>query len=180
MCIRDRAGGAYDTSKEQQPPDAGEDGRVRLVSSTVRQRSGPSKGKIVVISAGCALALLAVALGAAMSGPTTDPDDNMPGVGPVAEPELDAFHVRTDLAQYSVGDFVSISGSSDAEGDVTLSIENPAGEVAWTESVQTKSDGAYSTMTIAGAGTGWSEPGTFVVVAENALDAVVTEFELVD
>lgn len=167
--------------QQQQERSPGEDGEsVRLIHSTTK-KTGGSKGKIVAILAGVIVVVI-VAAGAAMllssgngGGPVGVP------VGPDVTPDPPApgeFSVRTDLESYAGGDLISLSGWSGADGPVSLLIENPSDSVVWSESVRVNEDGTYSTLAIAGISGGWTESGTFVVRADNGVDAAESEFRL--
>ena len=68
-----------------------------------------------------------------------------------------------DSDSYVRGDIVSISGTTrSAATSVKLSIANPSGQEIWTETVDVKSDGVFSTLAIAG-GTGWEQAGKYKV-----------------
>lgn len=81
--------------------------------------------------------------------------------------------VETDSLSYSLGDILSVSGTSDAGGDVTLSITNSADQLVWQETVALKSDGTYSTLSIAG-GQGWESAGSYTLKAQQG--SLVAEF----
>ena len=70
--------------------------------------------------------------------------------------------VDADASSYSLGDIISISGNSDTSGDVTLSIINGANQIIWQEVISLKTDGTYSTLSIAG-GPGWESAGEYTL-----------------
>ena len=70
--------------------------------------------------------------------------------------------VEVDASSYSLGDIISISGESDSSGDVTLSIINGASQIIWQEEASLKTDGTYSTLSIAG-GPGWESAGEYTL-----------------
>ena len=70
--------------------------------------------------------------------------------------------IDADASSYSLGDIISISGSSDKSGDVTLSIINGANQIIWQEVISLKTDGTYSTLSIAG-GSGWESTGQYTL-----------------
>lgn len=164
---------------------------VRLLSSTANKTSA-SKGKIVAITIGVVVLVLILAIAAVvimMMMPEST--GNIP-VGSIGDPPLDTspivpeeFHVRTDLDSYAMGDIISISGWFDIAGEsIDLSIVNPANVVIWTESTLVKSDGTYSTLTIAGGNSGWNQLGIFIIHANANGDddnnsAVEAEFEII-
>ncbi|MCE9652550.1 MAG: hypothetical protein K8Q89_05785 [Nitrosarchaeum sp.] len=73
-----------------------------------------------------------------------------------------SLSIKTDLSTYQKGDIISISGTSNTSGTVTLSIENQDGKLIWSEQVSVKSNGRFSTLAIAG-GDGWDKSGTFTI-----------------
>ncbi len=132
--------------------------------------TGPRKSRknptLALVAGAAALAVIvsvALAVGGAPGGPADGP------AGPAA------LSLHTDLASYGAGDIVSISGTSPVAGSVTLAITNPAGKLAWSEQVDTKSDGRYSTLAIAG-GAGWKDPGTYTITAQNASGSASSAF----
>jgi hypothetical protein len=74
--------------------------------------------------------------------------------------------IQSDLSSYNKQDLISISGVSNTSGTVNLSIENPNNELVWAEQVYLKSNGAYSTLAIAG-GQGWENSGTYTIKVDN-------------
>ncbi|BDQ30173.1 hypothetical protein NZNM25_11780 [Nitrosopumilus zosterae] len=74
--------------------------------------------------------------------------------------------IQSDLSSYNKKDLISISGVSNTSGTVNLSIENPNNELVWAEQVSLKSNGAYSTLAIAG-GQGWENSGTYTIKVDN-------------
>ena len=86
-----------------------------------------------------------------------------------------SLSIQTDLASYAKKDLISISGLSDTSGTVILSIKNPSGTLAWTEQINVKSDGRFSTLTIAG-GSGWERSGTYTVSVDNGVETKSNTF----
>ncbi|MGI0003686.1 MAG: hypothetical protein ACREAX_00165, partial [Candidatus Nitrosotenuis sp.] len=73
--------------------------------------------------------------------------------------------LELDSSSYARGDIVSISGKTRVVTSIVkLSIANPGGQEIWTETVNVKSDGVFSTLAIAG-GTGWEQAGKYTVSA---------------
>ena len=77
-----------------------------------------------------------------------------------------SLSVQTDLKSYNNKDLISISGKSDTAGNVNLSIENQNNELVWVEQVSLKSNGQFSTLTIAG-GPGWENSGIYTIKVDN-------------
>ncbi len=119
-------------------------------------RKNPHKTKIIVAIAGVALIAI-LAAGVSLS------DTDGPGPLPVSD-----FALSTDESSYTLGDIISIYGSSDIElgSSATLSIQNSANDLIWTENISLKSDGTFSTLAIAG-GTGWENSGTYTLIIQH-------------
>lgn len=128
-----------------------------------QRRKGRRRIKIAA-AAGAALAV-ALAVGALASGPGT-------GFGPAG------IAISADEPSYSAGDIISISGKSDVPlGDpAILSIENPDGGLAWTENVNPRADGEFSTLAIAG-GAGWEAAGTYTLIAAHGNQTASVDFD---
>ena len=77
-----------------------------------------------------------------------------------------SLSIETDLTSYNNKDLISISGVSDTFGTVNLSIENQNNEIVWAEQISLKSDGQFSTLSIAG-GSGWEKSGTYTIIVDN-------------
>lgn len=164
------------------PSDTADENSVRLISSSNKKIAPKSK----LVFAGIAVLVVVAATAAivVMSEPSNDiPIDDVPANDDATI--LGEFNVQTDLDAYRVGDLVSISGWHDTAGrTIDLVIIDPTGAIIWSESVTVKSDGAYSTLTIAGGDTRWEQPGTFTVRADangsddDDDDMAITEFEI--
>ncbi len=87
-------------------------------------------------------------------------------------------NLELDSSSYARGDIVSISGKTKtATSIVKLAITNPGGQETWTETVNVKSDGEFSTLAIAG-GAGWEQAGKYTVSAtySGTTDTVTFDF----
>jgi hypothetical protein len=81
---------------------------------------------------------------------------------------LPGFSLEVDGLSYEAGDIISISGQvSDSSGTVRLSIQNENGVLIWEENVETKKNGDFSTLLIAG-GAGWENSGKYILKGEHA------------
>ena len=119
----------------------------------------PKTTKIMFGVGAVALAIILV-VGVSMSGL---PDVSTPSSTTTTKPTPPSgLVVDADSSSYSLGDIISISGSSDASGDVTLSIINGANQIIWQEVISLKTDGTYSTLSIAG-GPGWESAGPYTL-----------------
>ena len=125
-------------------------------------KSTPKTTKIVVGFGAIALVIILV-VGISFSGisdiSTTPQEDEFQP----SSTSSSGLIVQIDAMTYSLGDIISISGNAKIEGgDVELSILNNDNKIIWRENVKLKSDGTYSTLTIAG-GTGWESSGEYVL-----------------
>ena len=122
-------------------------------------KTSPKTTKIMFGIGAVALAIILV-VGVSMSGL---PDMSTPSSTTTTKPiPTSGLVVDADASSYSLGDIISISGSSDASGDVTLSIINGANQIIWQEVISLKTDGTYSTLSIAG-GPGWESAGEYTL-----------------
>lgn len=81
---------------------------------------------------------------------------------------LSDFSLEIDKTSYETSDIISISGkmSSSSTGNVKLSIENESSDLIWTENVNLKNSGEFSTLLIAG-GAGWDNNGKYFLNVEH-------------
>jgi len=88
-----------------------------------------------------------------------------------------SFSIQTDLPSYQKGDIISLSGKSNLPlgNQINLSIENSNDELIWSEQVNVKSDGQFTTLTFAG-GFGWDVAGTFTIKAESDSEQTTNTF----
>lgn len=77
-----------------------------------------------------------------------------------------SLSIQTDLESYNKKDLISISGVSTSTGTVNLSINNQNNELVWAEQISLKSDGRFSTLSIAG-GSGWEKSGTYTITVDD-------------
>ena len=86
----------------------------------------------------------------------------------IADTDSSEFSLETDLSTYEPTDIISISGiiPSASNGLIKLSITNPNNKLVWTENLNLKNDGSFSTLLIAG-GAGWENSGKFNLNAEH-------------
>ena len=135
-----------------------------------------SNSKNTKIMLGVGLASLAIIIIAAAS--LSGVSDISSNIEPTPTPDISkSFAVQTDLLSYTKGDIISISGNSNPSlGDqVNLLIKNPDGELVWSEQLNPKSNGQFSTLTFAG-GFGWEESGTFTIIAEGNSEKITNTF----
>ncbi|MDH3677329.1 MAG: hypothetical protein OEQ12_03400 [Nitrosopumilus sp.] len=125
-----------------------------------------SKNTQIILGVGLA-ALVIIILGSVylsgisdMSSPTLKPNQT-----PTSS---NSFSIQTDFSSYQKGDIISISGKSNliSGTQINLSIENLNDDLIWSEQVNVKSNGQFSTLTFAG-GFGWEQTGIFTIKAES-------------
>jgi len=135
-------------------------------------KSGSKNNKMIL---GVGLAVLAVIIIGAIS---------LSDVSEITSPNLQnnptqitsaSFSIKTDLESYNKGDIISITGNLKTSNQVKLSIKNPNGDLVWSEEVNVKSGGQFSTLTFAG-GSGWEQKGTFTIIAESSLEQATNSF----
>jgi len=83
----------------------------------------------------------------------------------ITEPLL----VNVDQTTYQRADIISISGNSKSAStqSVELTIENTNGVKIWSENINPKNDGQFSTLIIAGGG-GWENDGVYILKATHS------------
>ena len=88
-----------------------------------------------------------------------------------------SFSIKTDQSSYSTGDIISITGSSKNNfgSQIELSINNSEDVLVWSEQVNVKRDGQFTTLTFAG-GSGWEQSGTFTITAKSDSETVSNTF----
>ena len=130
------------------------------------KKSDSKNTKMMLGIGGAALAAIIIIAVASMG--TSDIKDTNVTTPVVTKQTIvsSSFSVQTDLDSYQKKDIISISGVSKEVGFVNLSIENQDGTLVWSEQVQTKSEGRFSTLVIAG-GSGWESSGTYTLKAQN-------------
>jgi outer membrane biosynthesis protein TonB len=134
-----------------------------------------SKNNKIMLGIGIAALALIITAAASLSG-TTDisPSTNLNPSSSTPQP----FSITTDLASYNRGDIISISGNS--EGSITqvnLSITNSENEIVWSEEVNVRANGQFSTLTFAG-GPSWGDSDTYTLTAESDTEQAVSTFTI--
>jgi len=132
--------------------------------------SKPKNTKIMLGLGGVALVII-LAVAVYFSGIADNPTNTNDPI----TPQIISLSIQTDLTSYAKKDLISISGLSDTSGIVNLSIENQSGELVWTEQINLKSDGQFSTLAIAG-GPGWEYPGTYTIMVDNGVETKSSTF----
>jgi hypothetical protein len=126
-----------------------------------------SKNKKIFLGLGIVAIVVIIASIVSFSEITDRTNDNDDVLAP--------FLIETDLTSYNKKDLISINGVSDTSGTVILSIENQNNELVWTEQISLKSDGRFSTLTIAG-GQGWESSGTYTIKVDNGVETKSSTF----
>jgi len=131
-----------------------------------RISSSNSKNSKLMLGIGGVALVIIIAVAASFSGVSdVTPTTSISG----------GFYIQTDLSSYDHKDIISISGESDTSGTVNLSIENKNNELVWAEQVSIKSDGRYTTLSIA-AGSGWENSGTYTIKVDNGVETKSNTF----
>ena len=87
--------------------------------------------------------------------------------------------VNIDQSTYQRADIISISGDTISYAEsITLSIENINDVKIWSEVIDPKEDGQFSTLVIAGGG-GWEKNGVYTLVVEQGDLANKIEFKII-
>lgn len=123
-----------------------------VVEKPIEKMYGKKKIRNIVISVASVIFAVLIISVVAMN------QDNIISMGPSTTKTLE-----TDQTSYTLGDIISISGST--ESTITkLTISDPDAQEIWTEIVKVKADGKFSTLVIAG-GNGWEKAGKYTVTA---------------
>lgn len=153
-------------SPQQQVPTVS----PQLQTSTIVTHKPRDKTNIKVIIGGTAIAVAIIA--AVLLGTN---EINVGSNAPVTVPSSGLLDL--DQSSYNEGDIISISGKSKKSlgNTISLSIENPNGELIWVEDITIKESGEYSTLTIAG-GSGWENSGTYTLKMKHGNESEQTTF----
>jgi hypothetical protein len=148
---------------------------VQTWSESPKITTSNSKNTRIMLGVGLAALIIIIIAAASVSGVW----DNSPGIiipNQISNTDK-SFSIQTDLSSYKTGDIISISGKSTLSlgNQVNLSIENPNDELVWSEQVNVKSDGQFTTLTFAG-GFGWEESGTFTIKVESDSEQTTNTF----
>ena len=118
---------------------------------------------------GFASIVLVIIFAAVLSSDTFDLSASNPTSNPVPNPApnpTSKLSVEIDSSSYSQKDIISINGISTNSNMVNISIENQNSELVWAEQVSVKTNGMYSTLSIAG-GPGWENSGKYTMKVDN-------------
>ncbi len=142
-----------------------------LQTETPKISYSKSKNTKIMLGMGGVALVVVLAIAVSLSGIA----DNAANIDEPISPQLISLSIQTDLTSYAKKDLISISGLSDTSRTVNLSIENQIGELAWTEQIDLKSDGQFSTLAIAG-GPGWERSGTYTITVDNGIEIKSSTF----
>ncbi len=147
---------------------------VQTLAETAKITKSISKNTKIMLGVGLTSLVIIIITAASLSGVSDISSKIEPNQTPSPSK---SFSVQTDLSSYSKGDIISISGHSNpSSGDqVNLLIKNPDGELVWSEQINAKGDGQFSTLTFAG-GFGWEKSGTFTIIAEGNSEKITNTF----
>ena len=146
--------------------------KVSKIPTSKTSSFNSKNSKIMIAIAGIILVVLVGGVAAFSGGQMTIVSD-VPS--PTPAPVSLSLSIETDLSSYSAKDLISISGISENSSTVDLFIENSNNELVWREQVSVKTDGAYSTLTIAG-GPNWSSSGTFTITVDDGKETKSNTF----
>ena len=138
---------------------------IQTLSSPPKILKDGSKNNKIFLGIGLAALIVIVIAAVSLSGPSDLPTTIKTDQTPKTSTSK-SFSIKTDQTSYSTGDIISISGNSKIPfgGQIDLSIKNSNNDIVWSEKVNVKLDGQFSTLTFAG-GSGWEKSGSFTVVA---------------
>jgi hypothetical protein len=149
-----------------------------MLSQTPKITKSNSKNTPIMLGVGIAVLAIIIITAVSFDGifdttPTTiEPDKS--------QSTSKSFSIQTDLSSYQKGDIISLSGKSDLSlgNQIYLSIENSNDELVWSEQVNVKNDGQFTTLTFAG-GLGWEKSGTFTVKLESDSEKATNKFSFI-
>ena len=156
-------------------PSPTEPQTLQILTKPPKITTSYSKNTKIILGIGLAALIIIIIAAASLSGVS----DNSPGkIEPNQNQNISkSFSIQTDLLSYEEGDIISISGNSNISlgNQVYLTIENPNDDLVWSEQVNVKSDGQFTTLTFAG-GSGWEKSGTFTIKAESDSEQITNTF----
>jgi hypothetical protein len=156
-------------------PSPTEPSTLQILTKPPKITTSYSKNTKIILGIGLAALIIIIIAAASLSGVS----DNSPGkIEPNQNQNISkSFSIQTDLLSYEEGDIISISGNSNISlgNQVYLTIENPNDDLIWSEQVNVKSDGQFTTLTFAG-GSGWEKSGTFTIKAESDSEQITNTF----
>ena len=144
-----------------------------LQTEVPRTSYSKSKNKKIMFGLGGLALVIIIAAAVSFNGLPTGTTINTPSDNtPIS------LLLQTDLESYNKKDLISISGVSTSTGTVNLSIKNQNNELVWAEQISLKSDGRFSTLSIAG-GSGWEKSGTYTITVDDGKEIKSDTFSFI-
>ena len=147
---------------------------IQTLSETPKISKSSSKNTKILLGIGLTSLLVIIIVASSIGGPsdltsTIKIDQNAK--------TSSSLSIKTDQSSYTTGDIISITGNSKVVfgNQINLSIKNSDGDLVWSEQVNVKRDGQFSTLTFAG-GSGWEKSGTFSISAESDSETTSNAF----
>lgn len=133
-----------------------------------------SKNNLILLGVGIAALAIIIIAAVSLSDLSGTTIQTTPNQGSSTS---QSFSIASDSTFYQKGDIISINGKSNLSlgNQINLSIENPKKEIVWTEQINVKRDGQFTTLTFAG-GSGWDDAGIFTITAEGGSEKAVYKF----
>ena len=136
---------------------------IQTFSEPPKIKKSTSQNNKIILGVGVAALVVIIIAAASLSGTSEIPPAT--NINPTSS-VTKSFSIKTDLPSYNKGDIISITGTTKTSTtQVSLSILNSENEIVWTEQVNVKTNGQFSTLTFAG-GPDWGNSGTFTLLAE--------------
>jgi hypothetical protein len=148
---------------------------IQTLSEPPKITKSNSQNNKILLGVGVAALAVIIIVAASLSG-TSDisPTTNIDPTSSATK----SFSIKTDQPSYNKGDIISITGTTKASiTQVSLSISNSENEIVWSEQVNVKTNGQFSTLTFAG-GPGWGNSGTFTLIAETNSEQAKSTFTI--
>jgi len=148
---------------------------LQMFSKPPRAKKSNSKNTKIILGVGIAILVIVIISGVSLSE-ISDVSPTKINPNQISSTSK-SFSIQTDLLSYQKGDIISLSGRSNLSlgNQVYLSIENSDDELVWSEQVNVKRDGQFTTLTFAG-GIGWDKAGTFTIKAESDSEQTINTF----
>lgn len=147
---------------------------IQMFSKPSKITKSNSKNTKIILGVGISVLVIIIIAGASLSGVS----DVSSTINSNQTPNMSkSFSIQTDQSSYQKGDIISLSGKSNLSlgNQIYVSIENSDDELIWSEQVNVKSDGQFTTLTFAG-GFGWDKSGTFTIKAESDSEQTTNTF----
>jgi len=156
------------TDELQSIPKPSVESKQKLTTEALGTKTSPSgiiNTKKIAIPAGIVIAVIAVIAVIGISSSNINNVEEQTAL--VESVSTSALSMQTDEASYQMAEIISISGNikNATDGTVELKIINSNGYKIWNESVNIKTNGEFSTLSIAG-GSGWENNGEYILKAQ--------------